>query len=231
MHKISNFVCLRWLLDVKFYGGCGMLYSSAPFEQNYWCYSASFIDKVIHEPLNCIWFHRGMFSTSSLERSVLLCPVLCLLEDQNTCPWNVGDSHILEMEIKVWDAQLYKTFVMNWGQWKERCLSGIDLQFVTEGANGCVFNVLFGDWWLWLHLSGHASFSSWSLEYVSLICFSKILPEVRADYHIFNCTHCHSQWRGWCWLWYSQAGKDTTFVLLRYTIWWRFSMEPHSYIS
>jgi len=48
------------------------------------------------------------------------------------------------MEIKVWDAQLYKTFVMNWGQWKERCLSGIDLHFVTEEANGCVFNVLFG---------------------------------------------------------------------------------------
>jgi hypothetical protein len=35
LHKISNFVCLRWLLDVKFYGGCGMLYPSAPFEQNY----------------------------------------------------------------------------------------------------------------------------------------------------------------------------------------------------
>ncbi len=116
-----------------------------PFEQNYWCYSASFIDNVIHEPLNCIWFHPGLFSTSSLERSVLLCPVLCLLEDQNTCPWNVGDSHILKMEMKVWDAQLYKTFVMNWGQWKERCLSGIDLHFVTEGANGCDFNVLFGD--------------------------------------------------------------------------------------
>jgi hypothetical protein len=34
LHKISNFVCLRWLLDVKFYGGCGMLYPSAPFEQH-----------------------------------------------------------------------------------------------------------------------------------------------------------------------------------------------------
>jgi hypothetical protein len=28
-----------------FYGGYGMPYPSAPFEQNYRCYSASFIDK------------------------------------------------------------------------------------------------------------------------------------------------------------------------------------------
>jgi len=40
-------------------------------------------------------------ATSSLERSVLLCLVLYLLEDQNTCHWNVGDNHILKMEIKV----------------------------------------------------------------------------------------------------------------------------------
>lgn len=35
---------------LQFYGGYGVPYPSAPFEQNYRCYSASFIDKVSVNP-------------------------------------------------------------------------------------------------------------------------------------------------------------------------------------
>lgn len=43
---------------VQYFGGYGVPYPSTPFEQNYRCYSASFIDKVsFFSPKLRLWFY------------------------------------------------------------------------------------------------------------------------------------------------------------------------------
>jgi hypothetical protein len=155
-----------------------MPYPSAPFEQNYRCYSASFIDKVmIHGPQTVVNFSSFVWSVYLLEaygRMFSLLFFTYLLENHNTCHWNVGDSRIWKMVIKVWDEQPCETFQCIEVHVFWICLE-LGLHFVMERANGCVFNAVWWSW-LWVYFSGHASFSSRSLGYILQSVLQLLIP-------------------------------------------------------
>jgi len=112
-----------------------------------------------------------------------------LLENHNTCHWNVGDSRIWKMVIKVWDEQPYETLQCIEVHVFWICLE-LGLHFVMERANGCVFNAVWWSW-LWVYFSGHASFSSRSLGYISQSVLQLLIPydcqELHFNVFIWKC--------------------------------------------